>query len=78
MKSFKNIGYNRLSTNYFFLLLTCRERDTDKDGKLDFKEFMAGMYENIKDLYQDHATSHDSSESRSKHLFMQLDLNHDG
>ncbi|XP_078168001.1 uncharacterized protein LOC144562658 [Carex rostrata] len=55
-----------------------RERDTDKDGKLDFKEFMAGMYENIKDLDQDHATSLDSSESRSKHLFMQLDLNHDG
>lgn len=70
--------YNLISIYFLFWVSTCRERDTDKDGKLDFKEFMAGMYENIKDLDQDHATSHDLSESRSKHLFMQLDLNHDG
>ncbi|KAJ4749866.1 Calcium-binding EF hand family protein [Rhynchospora pubera] len=55
-----------------------RQRDSDKDGKLDFKEFLSSMYENIKDLDLDHAASHDSSDSRSKDLFMQLDLNHDG
>ncbi|KAJ1687854.1 hypothetical protein LUZ63_019244 [Rhynchospora breviuscula] len=55
-----------------------RQRDSDKDGKLDFKEFLSSMYENIKDLDQDHTASHDSSDSRSKDLFMQLDSNHDG
>lgn len=62
----------------FFL----RERDTDKDGKVNFKEFFHGLFDLVRN-YDDesHNASHhsdDSMEAPAKALFAQLDRDGDG
>lgn len=59
-----------------------RERDTDKDGKLNFKEFFHGLFDSIRDYDEEgHNSSHnsnDSTESPAKKLFAELDKDNDG
>lgn len=59
-----------------------RERDTDKDGKVNFKEFFHGLFDLVRN-YDDesHNFSHhsdDSMEAPAKVLFSQLDTDGDG
>ncbi|XP_015886803.2 uncharacterized protein LOC107421954 isoform X1 [Ziziphus jujuba] len=59
-----------------------RERDTDRDGKINFKEFFHGLFDLVRN-YDDesHNSAHDSDDSMeipAKHLFAQLDKDGDG
>nr|DAD32815.1 TPA_asm: hypothetical protein HUJ06_011666 [Nelumbo nucifera] len=58
-----------------------RERDTDKDGKINFKEFFHGLFDLVRNYdEEDHNSSHhsdDSMEAPAKQLFAQLDQNND-
>uniref|UniRef100_A0A0D6R4P1 EF-hand domain-containing protein n=1 Tax=Araucaria cunninghamii TaxID=56994 RepID=A0A0D6R4P1_ARACU len=62
-----------------------RERDSDKDGKLNFKEFYHGLFDLIRNYDED--TSNESPishgyesmrEAAAKKLFSELDKNNDG
>ncbi|RRT47293.1 hypothetical protein B296_00053834 [Ensete ventricosum] len=57
-----------------------RERDKDKDGKLNFQEFFNGLFDLIRrdDLYNLTHESDTSTEAPAKKLFSQLDHNNDG
>ncbi|OVA13258.1 EF-hand domain [Macleaya cordata] len=59
-----------------------RERDTDKDGKLNFKEFFHGLFDLVRNYDEEgHNSSHqsdDSMEAPAKILFRQLDQDGDG
>ncbi|KMZ68117.1 Calcium-binding EF hand family protein [Zostera marina] len=59
-----------------------RERDRDKDGKLNFQEFFRGLFDSLKDYSEDSNASHhdspDSSETSAKKLFSQIDRDNDG
>ncbi|XP_042008534.1 calumenin-like [Salvia splendens] len=57
-----------------------RERDTDKDGKISFKEFYHGIYDLIRSHDEGvHDLSHEpAEEAPAKLLFSQLDKNGDG
>ncbi|KAF4373454.1 hypothetical protein G4B88_015985 [Cannabis sativa] len=60
-----------------------RERDTDKDGKVNFKEFFHGLFDMVRN-YDDeshnvtHHSDDDSMEAPAKVLFAQLDKDGDG
>ncbi|KAL1806850.1 hypothetical protein ACET3Z_029918 [Daucus carota] len=59
-----------------------RERDTDKDGKLNFKEFFHGLFDLVRN-YEDesHNSSHeldDSMDAPAKKVFAELDKDNDG
>ncbi|XAR63984.1 hypothetical protein NMG60_11024161 [Bertholletia excelsa] len=59
-----------------------RERDTDKDGKINFKEFFHGLFDFVRDYdKEDHDSSHESNDSRespARKLFAELDKDGDG
>jgi Ca2+-binding EF-hand superfamily protein len=59
-----------------------RERDSDKDGKVSFKEFFHGLFDLVRNYDEEnHNSSHisdDSSEAPAKQLFAQLDRDGDG
>ncbi|PIA35410.1 hypothetical protein AQUCO_03500056v1 [Aquilegia coerulea] len=59
-----------------------RERDTDRDGKLNFKEFYHGLFDLVRDYdIEEHNASHESDnvmEGSAKILFGQLDKDGDG
>lgn len=54
-----------------------RERDTDKDGKINFEEFFHGIFHMVRNYdEEDNHTSHesdDSSKGQARTLFAQLD-----
>ncbi|KAG9134860.1 hypothetical protein Leryth_001171 [Lithospermum erythrorhizon] len=64
------------------LLFGARETDTNKDGKVDFKEFFNGVYDLLRNYdEEDHHTSHQNDhvgELPAKKLFDQLDKDGDG
>ncbi|WCJ38989.1 Calcium-binding EF hand family protein [Euphorbia peplus] len=59
-----------------------RERDTDKDGKVNFKEFFHGLFDLVRtyneDGHNDTHLSDDHMEAPAKVLFSQLDKDGDG
>lgn len=59
-----------------------RERDTDKDGKVNFNEFFHGLFDLVRNYNEEgHNSSHESSdlmEAPAKKLFSQLDKDGDG
>ncbi|GFP94005.1 calmodulin [Phtheirospermum japonicum] len=59
-----------------------RERDSDKNGKVDFKEFFHGLFDLVRNYDdEDHNSTHDSDDSveaPAKVLFKQLDKDGDG
>ncbi|KAF2323798.1 hypothetical protein GH714_036974 [Hevea brasiliensis] len=59
-----------------------RERDSDKDGKVNFKEFFHGLFDLVRNYDEEsHNSSHlsdDSMEAPAKMLFAQLDKDGDG
>ncbi|GAV62343.1 EF_hand_3 domain-containing protein/EF_hand_5 domain-containing protein/EF_hand_6 domain-containing protein [Cephalotus follicularis] len=58
-----------------------RERDSDKDGKVNFKEFFHGLFDLVRNYdEEDHNSSHvshDSMEAPARQLFSQLDKDGD-
>ena len=58
-----------------------RERDSDKDGKVNFKEFFHGLFDLVRNYDEEgHNSSHlaeDSMEAPAKVLFSQLDKDGD-
>lgn len=68
--------------SYALLFLNFRERDTDKNGKLDFQEFYHGLFHLVRN-YDDEGynSSHeynDLLEGPAKTFFDQLDKDGDG
>lgn len=59
-----------------------RERDTDKDGKVNFKEFFHGLFDMVRSYNEEvHNSSHehdDSMEAPARKLFAELDKDGDG
>ncbi|CAK9139019.1 unnamed protein product, partial [Ilex paraguariensis] len=59
-----------------------RERDTDKDGKVNFKEFFHGLFDLVRNYdEEDHNSSHESHGSEefpARKLFAQFDKDGDG
>ncbi|KAB2624014.1 calumenin [Pyrus ussuriensis x Pyrus communis] len=59
-----------------------RERDTDKDEKINFKEFFHGLFDLVRNYDEEnHNSTHqsdDSMESPARNLFAQLDKDGDG
>ncbi|PQP98366.1 calumenin [Prunus yedoensis var. nudiflora] len=59
-----------------------RERDTDKDEKINFKEFFHGLFDLVRNYEEEnHNSSHqfdDSMEAPARNLFAQLDKDGDG
>ncbi|KAJ0559775.1 putative EF-hand domain-containing protein [Helianthus annuus] len=68
-------------TVLFIFLISRRERDSDRDGKINFKEFFHGLFDLVRN-YDDeaHNSSHestDSLESPARNFFAQLDKDGD-
>lgn len=66
----------------FFLFFFYRERDSDRDGKVNFKEFFHGLFDLVRN-YDDegHNSSHpsdDTMDAPARQLFGQLDKDGDG
>ncbi|KAJ6822982.1 developmentally-regulated G-protein 2 [Iris pallida] len=55
-----------------------RERDQDKDGKLDFQEFFRGLFDSIRNYDEVHNESDTSETAPAKKLFQDLDKDNDG
>lgn len=59
-----------------------RERDTDKDGKVNFKEFFHGLFDMVRNYDEENHSSNDhshgSEESPARKLFAELDKDGDG
>lgn len=58
-----------------------RERDTDKDGKVNFKEFFHGLFDMVRNYNEENhnfSQHNDSMESPARTLFAQLDKDGDG
>ncbi|XP_077216893.1 uncharacterized protein LOC143851372 [Tasmannia lanceolata] len=57
-----------------------RERDTDKDGKLNFQEFFRGLFDSIRNYDERgyNSSQDDPMEASARKLFAQLDLDNDG
>lgn len=59
-----------------------RERDSDKDGKVNFKEFFHGLFDFVRNYDEEgHGPSHgsdDSAEAPARKLFAELDKDGDG
>ncbi|KAJ8427195.1 hypothetical protein Cgig2_029925 [Carnegiea gigantea] len=58
------------------------ERDTDKDGKINFDEFSHGLFDLVRNYEEGHNTTHHTDNSTDSHaarkLFNQLDKDSDG
>lgn len=67
---------------YVLVLSSLRERDTDKDGKLNFKEFFHGLFDLVRNYEEvGHNSSHgidDTRDAPAKKLFAELDKDNDG
>jgi Ca2+-binding EF-hand superfamily protein len=65
-----------------FFLPSFRERDSDKDGKVNFQEFFHGLFDSVRNYDEEgHNSSHlsdDSVEAPAKKLFNELDKDADG
>lgn len=59
-----------------------RERDTDKDGKVNFEEFFHGIFDLVRNFEEENhhnsSDTHDNVEAPAKVLFAQLDKDGDG
>lgn len=58
-----------------------RERDSDKDGKINFNEFFHGLFDMVRSYDENHNSSHHSEDSRdgsARNLFAVLDKDNDG
>lgn len=59
-----------------------RERDSNRDGKIDFKEFFHGLFDLVRSYgeenHNDSHTSDDLADAPAKKLFAELDKDHDG
>lgn len=57
-----------------------RQRDRDKDGKLNFQEYFNGLFDSIRDFNEHvhNASSDGSSELLAKKLFSEIDHDNDG
>lgn len=59
-----------------------RERDSDKDGKVNFKEFFHGLFDFVRNYDEErHSPSHesdDSAEAPARKIFAELDKDSDG
>ncbi|CAL9762243.1 unnamed protein product [Musa acuminata subsp. burmannicoides] len=58
-----------------------RERDKDKDGKLNFEEYLTGLFHLIRNYDEVYSSTHEtdaSNEIPAKKLFTRLDLDNDG
>lgn len=66
--------------NFVLLFAFFRERDSDKDGKVSFKEFFHGLFDLVRNYDEEVHTSHssDDSDASAKQLFAQLDKDGDG
>lgn len=66
----------------FIFPFLLRERDTDKDGKLSFKEFFHGLFDLVRNYEEEpHNSSHESNDSQdapARKLFADLDKDADG
>lgn len=72
-----------ISLNFFCVIIFCfRERDSDRDGKVNFKEFFHGLFGLVRNYDEEgHNSSHESGdtlEAPAKILFAQLDKDGDG
>lgn len=67
---------------YVLISISLRERDTDKDGKLNFKEFFHGLFDLVRNYEEvGHNSSHgldDTRDAPAKKLFAELDKDNDG
>ncbi|XP_039116503.1 LOW QUALITY PROTEIN: calumenin-like [Dioscorea cayenensis subsp. rotundata] len=54
-----------------------RERDKDKDGKLNFQEYFHGLFDSIRN-YEEAYNQSDSMEAPANKLFKELDKDNDG
>jgi len=65
-----------------FAFFSIRERDTDKDGKISFKEFFHGLFDFVRNYDEEgHNSTHgsdDSNEAPARKLFAELDKDGDG
>lgn len=76
--------------SFFLLILRCfpwssRERDTDKDGKINFNEFFHGLFDLVRNYEEEghgHNTTHHSDDPNetpaARKLFNELDKDGDG
>ncbi|KAG7032674.1 hypothetical protein SDJN02_06724, partial [Cucurbita argyrosperma subsp. argyrosperma] len=58
-----------------------RERDSDKDGKINFNEFFHGLFDMVRNFDENHNSSHhleDSRDGPARNLFKVLDKDNDG
>ncbi|XP_031505916.1 uncharacterized protein LOC116268396 [Nymphaea colorata] len=86
MTEFNNFLHPSDSNNKKLHMWLCkeevRERDTNKDGKIDFQEFFHGLFDMIRNYDDpDHNASHVFETSRevpAKKLFGELDRDNDG
>ncbi|KAE9454291.1 hypothetical protein C3L33_13792, partial [Rhododendron williamsianum] len=58
------------------------ERDSDKDGKVNFKEFFHGLFDFVRNYDKEHHSpsheSDDSAEAPARKIFAELDKDGDG
>lgn len=63
-------------------LFIFRERDTDRDGKVNFKEFFHGLFDLVRNYDEEghNSSDHsdDSMEAPARKLFAELDRDGDG
>ena len=73
------MAYYCLIYPFFFFY---RERDTDRDGKVNFKEFFHGLFDLVRNYDEEsHNDTHNSDNSMdapARGLFAQLDKDGDG
>ncbi|WOK95767.1 reticulocalbin-2-like [Canna indica] len=53
-----------------------RQKDTDEDGKLNFEEYLLGLFDSVQDYGE--AYNHSDASELGKKLFSQLDKDNDG
>jgi len=55
-----------------------RERDKDKDGKLNFQEYFNGLFDSLRNYDEVHNESDTSETTPAKKIFQELDQDKDG
>ena len=69
------MAYYCLIYPFFFY----RERDTDRDGKVNFKEFFHGLFDLVRNYDEEsHNDTDNSMDAPARGLFAQLDKDGDG
>ena len=62
-------------------MLSIRERDNSKDGKLSFSEFSPAIFDLVRRVDEDYgslSSDDDQMEARAKKMFLELDKDEDG